>query len=233
VKSAFVGTCDIFGQLCQLCVRLRDAIGWRAKDSTMSVTVQRAPAPFEAARRAMIDSQLRTSGVNEPWVLTAIAGVAREEYLPEGARASAYIDRAIALGNGRYLAAPLVHARMLAEASPMPADKALLVGDGKGYLAALLKPLCGTLDAVDPADAGARGKGEYSLIVVDGAIEQVPDALAARLADNGRLVAGLVEAGVTRLATGTKAAGQVALLPLAEIGIPVLPEFAKPKAWKF
>jgi protein-L-isoaspartate(D-aspartate) O-methyltransferase len=199
----------------------------------MSVTMQRAPAPFEAARRAMIDSQLRTSGVNEPWVLAAMAGLAREDYVPESARASAYIDRAIALGNGRYLAPPLVHARILAEAAPTPADEALLVGDGKGYLAALLKPLCGSLDAVDPAEAGAKAKGAYSLIVVDGAIEHLPDALAARLADNGRLVTGLVEEGITRLATGAKAAGQVVLLPLAELGIPILPEFAAPKAWKF
>lgn len=199
----------------------------------MTVSVQRPPARFEAARRAMIDSQLRTSGVNEPWVLAAMAGMAREQFVPEAARDAAYIDRAIPLGEGRYLAAPLVHARMLAEAAPTPEDKVLLVGDGKGYLAALLRPLCGSLDAIAPADAAAKGKGGYSLVVVDGAIEQLPDRLAARLADNGRLVTGLVQDGVTRLATGRKTAGEVTLLPLAEIGIPVLPELAAPKTWKF
>ena len=199
----------------------------------MTTTAQRARAPFEAARRAMIDSQLRTSGVNEPWVLTAMAGVAREDFVPEAQRASAYIDRAIPLGGGRSLAAPLVHARMLAEAAPGLGDKVLLVGDGQGYLAALLRPLCGSLDAVDPAGAGAKGKGGYALIVVDGAIEHLPDALSVRLVDGGRLVTGLVESGVTRLATGRRAAGDVALLPLAEIGIPILTEFAAPRAWKF
>lgn len=202
----------------------------------MTLTEERpATATSEAARRAMIDSQLRTSGVNEPWVLAAMMRVAREDFVPASLQDAAYIDRAIALGEGRFLAAPLVHARMLAEAAPQSGDKALLVGDGNGYLAELLRPLVGSLDAVAPAEAGARkrGKGGYTLVVVDGAAEQLPDALLASLADDGRVVTGLVERGVTRLATGQKVAGALALLPLAEIGIPVLPELAAPKRWSF
>ena len=188
-----------------------------------------------AARRAMIDSQLRTSGVNEPWVLTAMARLAREDFVPAEARDAAYIDRAIPLGGGRFLAAPLVHAHMLAEAVPTAADNVLLIGDGAGYLAALLRPLAGSLDAISPADAAqaVRGKAKYSLIVIDGAIEQLPPGIGAMLADGGRLVTGLVQRGVTRLAAGRNSAGDVALLPLAEIGMPVLPELAAPKLWKF
>lgn len=187
------------------------------------------------ARRAMIDSQLRTSGVNEPWVLAAMARVAREDFVPAVSRDAAYIDRAISLGNGRFLAAPLVHARMLAEAAPVLGDSVLLIGDGDGYLAALLRPLVASLDAVSAADAAQaeRCKAGYSLIVIDGAIEQLPPGIAAQLADAGRLVTGLVERGVTRLAAGRKAAGDVALLPLAELGIPVLPEFAALRRWTF
>ncbi len=201
----------------------------------MTLIQQRPAAATGTARRAMIDSQLRTSGVNEPWVLAAMARIAREDFVPEQSRAAAYIDRAIPLEGGGYLAAPLVHARMLVEAAPSPDDRALLVGDPSGYLAALLRPLVATLDCTGPAEAtSAKGKkGGYSLIVVDGAIEQLPEALGARLAGNGRLVTGLVERGVTRLAAGRKAAGDVALLPLAEMGIPVLPEFAAPRSWKF
>ena len=163
-----------------------------------------------------------------------MARVAREDFVPAEYRASAYIDRAIPLGGGRFLAAPLVQGMMLAEAAPTADDKALLVGDGNGYLAALLKPLAGSLDAVAPADAAARrGKGDYSLIVIDGAVEELPATIEKLLADDGRLVTGVVERGVTRLAVGRKAAGAVSLLPLAEIGIPVLPEFAAPKRWSF
>lgn len=192
-----------------------------------------ASAAISDARRAMITSQLRTSGVNEPWVLEAMSTVAREDFVPAEMRDAAYIDRAIALGGGRFLAAPLVHGRMLAEAAPSDADRVLLVGDGNGYLAALLRQLSQSVDSVAPADASGAGEGDYTLIVIDGAIEVLPDALAERLQDGGRIVAGLIVRGVARLAVGTKAAGKVSLLPLAEMGVPVLPEFAAPKRWSF
>jgi protein-L-isoaspartate(D-aspartate) O-methyltransferase len=69
--------------------------------------------------------------------------------------------------------------------------------------------------------------------VIDGAAEKVPEALVRRLADQARVVTGIVQDGVSRLAIGRKAAGDLALLPLAEMGIPVLPEFAAPKGWSF
>lgn len=198
----------------------------------MTVTAP-ANADHSAARRAMIDSQLRTSGVNEPWVLSAMAVLPRENFVPEALRGAAYIDRAIALGDGRWLAAPLVHARFLAESVPTAADRALLVGDADGYLAALLRPLVGSLDTVEPGQSADPRAGPYTLIIIDGAVEQLPDTLAATLAEGGRLVTGTVTRGVTRLVVGRKVAGEVALLPLAELGMPVLPEFAAPKRWSF
>ncbi|MFZ9394648.1 MAG: protein-L-isoaspartate O-methyltransferase family protein [Erythrobacter sp.] len=188
-----------------------------------------------AARKAMIDSQLRTSGVNEPFVLARMAAVAREDFVPVAARPIAYIDRAVPLGGGAFLAAPLVHGRMLAEARPALADTALVVENGSGYLAELLRPLVGKLDAI-PANEAAqakRGRKTYSLMLVDGAVEQLPEALVARLEDNGRIVTGVVERGVTRLATGRKVAGTVALQALADIGMPVLHAFDRPKEWSF
>ena len=200
----------------------------------MTITAERPGTDLAAARRAMIDSQLRTSGVNDPAVLEAFARVAREDYVPAAARAHAYIDRAIPLGDGHALSAPLFHGRMLIEAGLQADDKVLLVSCGSGYLAALLEGLVAKVTTISAADAAAgKAKGSYSLVLIDGAIEVLPDALAARVEDAGRLVTGLVERGVTRLATGRKAAGAVALLPLAEMGIPVLAEFAAPKRWSF
>ncbi|MCJ2179893.1 protein-L-isoaspartate O-methyltransferase family protein [Novosphingobium album (ex Hu et al. 2023)] len=199
----------------------------------MTLTEERS-ADMSAARHAMIVSQLRTSGVNEPWVLAAMTGVAREDFVPEAMRDAAYIDRAIPLANGRFLAAPLVHGKMLAEAALEKADKVLLVGDGQGYLAALLRPLAGSLDSVDPAAAtGMTGEGGYSLVIIDGAVEELPEAIGAQMAEGGRIVTGLMVRGVSRLATGCKTAGAVSLLPLAELGIPALPEFTAPKRWSF
>lgn len=200
----------------------------------MTITAERPGTDLAAARRAMIDSQLRTSGVNDPAVLEAFARVGREDHVPAAARAHAYIDRAIALGDGHALAAPLFHGRMLVEAGLRSDDKVLVVSCGSGYLAALLEGLVAKVTTVSAADAAAgKAKGSYSLVLIDGAIEHLPDAVAARVEDAGRLVTGLVERGVTRLATGRKAAGAVALLPLAEMGIPVLAEFAAPKRWSF
>ena len=195
----------------------------------------RPPAGQDAARRAMIDSQLRTSGVNADWVLRRMGEVAREEFVPEAARGFAYIDRAIALGTGRALPPPVVQGMMLQEARPILADKVLLVDSGSGYMAELLRPMVGTLEVVPPekASATSRKSGDFTLLIIDGAVEHLPEGLVRRLADGARVVTGLVQDGITQLAVGRKAAGAVALLPLAEHGMPALPEFAVPKGWSF
>ena len=194
----------------------------------------RPAADAAIARRAMIDCQLRVSGVNEPAVLAAVNAVAREDFVPAEMKANAYIDRAIPLGDGQFLPAPLVHGRILGEALPTAADTVLVVSHS-GYLAALVATFGATVTTITPAAAvAAKAKGEpVSLILVDGAIEQVPAGLAARLAEGGRIVTGLAERGVTSLAVGRKVGSDVTLLPLAEIGMPVLAEFAAPKRWSF
>lgn len=187
------------------------------------------------ARKAMIDSQLRTSGVNQEFVLARMAAVPREDYVPETAKAVAYMDRAVPLGDGRFLSSPLVHGMMLAEAAPKTDDRVLVVEGGSSYLADLVKPMVAELDSI-PADkaAGAgRKRKTYSLVLVDGAVEELPATVSRMLDEGGRIVTGLVLRGVTRLAGGRKIAGSVSLQPLAEIGIPVLHEFDKPKAWSF
>lgn len=189
----------------------------------------------EAARRAMIDSQLRTSGVNEPFVLARMAAVPREDFVPAAARDTAYIDRAIPLENGRRLAAPLFYGMVLAEAQPLLTETALVVDSGSGYLPELLRPLVKSVDVITPEEALAQGgkAAAYSLLLIDGAAEELPDSLTKRLSDGGRVLTGLLDKGVTRLAVGRKTAGGVALLPLAELGIPRLSEFDKATGWSF
>lgn len=190
---------------------------------------------MSSPRKAMIDSQLRTSGVQDDFVLARMGSVPREEFVPEEAKGIAYMDRAIPLGEGRFLPAPLVHGKMLAEAKPTNEDRVLVVEGGSGYLAELIRPLVSRLDSIDADElANKAGKrGSYSLVIVDGAVEQLPDALGKYLEEGGRVVTGLVTRGVTRLAGGRKVAGTLSLQPLAEIGIPVLHQFDKPKEWSF
>jgi protein-L-isoaspartate(D-aspartate) O-methyltransferase len=198
--------------------------------STMTTTLP----DTQIARRAMIDSQLRTSGVNEEYALARMLAVPREDFLPADKAAQAYIDRAVSLGEQGHLAAPLFYGKLLLEAAPAPTDRVLVVSGGTGYLAALIAPLVGTVTQISAAEAAdLTGAGEYDLVVIDGAIEQLPEGLAAALADNGRIVTGLVLRQVTRLASGRKIAGQVNLQPVEDLGIPVLAAFNAPKRWTF
>ena len=188
-----------------------------------------------AARKAMIDSQLRTSGVNEDFVLARMLGVAREDFLPESKAALAYIDRSIALDDGGFLAAPLFYGKLLVEAAPSPTDRVLVVEGGTGYLAELVRPLVAEVTTVSAEDAakGALPEGSFSMILVDGAVEQLPDALGAALEENGLIVSGLLLRKVTRLASGRKVVGHLSLSPVEDLGIPVLHQFDKPKSWTF
>ena len=190
-----------------------------------------AAATGDTARRAMIDSQLRPSGVNDPAVLAAFNRVRREDFVPAAAQGFAYMDRAVPLGGGKVLAPPLSHGQMLMEAAPMQADRALLVEGGSGYLAALLGPLVGSLETIAPGGS-PTGQG-YTLLLIDGAIERLPQALSDALATDARVVTGLIERGVPRLATGCKAAGSVGFLTLGEADFAPIAEYAVPAKWSF
>ena len=196
-----------------------------------------------SARKAMIDSQLRTSGVNEEFVLSRMNTVPREVFLPEDKASLAYIDRSVALGPDAHLASPLFYGKLLLEAAPGASDRALVVEGGTGYLAELLRPLVADLTVISAKDAaGGTGpdagdasalKGTYSLILVDGAIEGLSAGLVDALEEEGRIVSGLLLRSVTRLASGRKIVGQLALEPLEDLGIPVLHAFDQPKGWTF
>jgi protein-L-isoaspartate(D-aspartate) O-methyltransferase len=187
------------------------------------------------ARKAMIDSQLRTSGVNEEYVLARMLSVAREDFLPADKADLAYIDRAITLGTDAHLASPLFYGKLLIEAAPRRSDRVLVVEGGTGYLAELLRPLVAEVTTVGAADAakGALPEGSFSLVVVDGALEQLPASLADLVEEQGRIVSGLLQRGVTRLASGRRVGAHVSLLAVEDLGLPVLHAFDAPKGWSF
>jgi protein-L-isoaspartate(D-aspartate) O-methyltransferase len=203
----------------------------------MRETIAASTAPDTApARKAMVDSQLRTSGVNEEYVLARMLAVPRENFVPADKAPLAYIDRTLALGNGAVLAPPLFYGKVLVEAAPRRDDRVLVISAGTAYLAELVRPLVRSVDQIPAEEAAvnAPAAGEsYSLILVDGAIEELRDSVSARLEEGGRLVGGMVLRQVTRLASGRKIAGRVSLLPIEDMGIPVLAAFAAPRKWSF
>lgn len=212
-----------------------------------------APIPdYSAARAAMVDSQLRPQGVSDPAVLQAMATVPREQFVPDHSRPLAYVDRAVAIGPGRFLSAPAVLGQLLTQMAPERGQRALVVGAGTGYSAALLAAMGLDVVAVEsapdlagkarelgveviegPLEAGHRAGASYDQVLIDGAVQLIPDAIIAQLADGGRLGTALLDRGVTRLIVGRKSGGAFGYLSIGDAGVPALPGFTRAKAFTF
>jgi protein-L-isoaspartate(D-aspartate) O-methyltransferase len=211
---------------------------------------------FEHMRRAMIASQLRTTGTNDPAVLAAIGEVARERFVPPQRLAMAYADALVPLTPTRQLNSPMALGRLLTEAAPEHAGKALVIGAATGYAAAVVAKLVASVVAVEEdadllaaartalADSGVslvEGRlteghapgAPYDLILIDGAVEFVPQALIDQLKDEGKIATGIVENGVTRLALGRKAGEGFGMAAFADAAAAVLPQFTRPKTFTF
>lgn len=211
---------------------------------------------FEAMRHAMVVSQLRTSAVSDPRVVDAMGDVPREAFVPSAQAALAYRDAPLPLGGGRAINPPLITGRLLVAADIRPTDRVLLIGAAMGYAAAVAARLAGSVVALEedaglagaardaiadtkvtvvegPLNAGWAEGAPYDVIIIDGAIEQVPDAVAGQLAPGGRLTTGLVDRGVTRLALGRRSEGGFGVVDFADLECVVLPGFARPKTFQF
>jgi protein-L-isoaspartate(D-aspartate) O-methyltransferase len=191
-------------------------------------------ADFEAARAAMVASQLRTNAVTDLRVLDAMGRVPREDYVPEAFRAAAYADVTIPIGNGCAVNPPMTTGRLLNEARIVPGDSVLIAGSASGYVAAVVIAM-GADVSVASAETAVTGDvgGPYDVIVIDGAVEYVPGGLVAALKPTGRLVTGLSENTVTRLAVGRKGGSGFGLIAFADADIAILPEFARPRIFAF
>ncbi|MES2902662.1 MAG: protein-L-isoaspartate O-methyltransferase [Pseudomonadota bacterium] len=189
------------------------------------------PATFDTARRIMVASQLRPQGVTDPLVLAAMSTVPRQDHVPAGARAAAYGDRPLRLGDGSPMMPPAELGLLLTRLAPKPGERALVVGGGGSYAAALLRHI--GLD-VDSVEASAS---LVDLILIEGAIEHLPKDLVDRLTSRGRVGTAIVEGGVTRLAIGRVADSSngktVGFISFAEAQVPVLPGTSRAPAFAF
>ena len=212
---------------------------------------------FEAMRHTMVASQLRTNAVSDARVVATMARVPREAFLPAEVRGIAYRDTAVPLGRGRAQNVPIATGRLLTEAWLLASDRVLLIGAAGGYTAAVLAGLVAEVVAVEsdpalaamaraalgdyanvtliegPLEAGHEAGSPYDVLMIDGAVEHVPDALVAQIRTGGRAVAGIADRGITRLASGRKTAGGFALLDFADIDCVSLPGFARPRTFTF
>ena len=207
---------------------------------------------FSLARRAMVDSQLRPEAVTDRGVLAAMASVERENFVPESARALAYFDRPLRLSDSRAMMPPAALGRLLSELAPRAGERALIIGSGTGYAAALLKAIGLEVVALESDEELARTaraagvetvtgnlaggwakEAPYDLVLFDGAVEEVPDSILKQLAPGGRLAGAIIDRGVTRLVVGRVAGGSLGLRSLADADVAILPGFSRPRAFTF
>ena len=179
---------------------------------------------FKAARRRMVDSQVRTNDVTDLRLQSALETVPREAFLPSGLREQAYVERELAFAPGRSMMTVRDFAKLAAAAAPRAGDLCLNIAAGTGYSTAVLARLVDMVVAVEGDEAlaaaaqenltklgvsnaavlqadnakGAEDQGPYDLIFIDGVIERRPDALLAQLKDGGRLAAIQRRNGVAR-----------------------------------
>ncbi len=207
---------------------------------------------YGKARFNMVESQLRTNKVTDSKLLAALSRIPRQIFVPAGLAGVAYVDKSLRIAPNRYLIEPLVLARLLQEAIVEPTDKALVIGAGTGYSAAILADLAGSVTAVEsdpaladtarsnlaalavtgavvhagPLDQGHAASGPYDVILIDGMIADLPKRIAAQLADHGRLVT--VQAQEGRCGAGMlyrKLGGSVSGRILFDATGPFLPGF--------
>lgn len=189
---------------------------------------------YAIQRRHMVDSQLRTNKVTDPALLEAMGAVPRERFVTAAQRGIAYIDVDLAIGNGRALLEPMVFARLLQSAGIGPRDVVLDIGCATGYSTAVVARLAKTVIGLEseaalageasaalaelgvvnamvmsgPLEKGWPRQAPYDAIIVEGAVDELPEDLLAQLGEGGRLVAVIRDSdGVGRATMVARRAG--------------------------
>jgi protein-L-isoaspartate(D-aspartate) O-methyltransferase len=169
---------------------------------------------FAHLRRRMVEDDLRARGVRDESVLQAMGSVPREAFVPEALHAHAYDDSPLPIGDAQTISQPYIVAFMVEALAPTREDKALEVGSGSGYAAAVLASICREVYAIERIerlavtgaatlarlhirnvhvryDDGSQGwsdEAPFDLIMVSAGAPAVPETLKQQLAIGGRMV---------------------------------------------
>lgn len=210
---------------------------------------------FAHARTNMVDSQVRPNGITDARIIDAMSVVKREDFVPEAQRSLAYMDGDVLLNGAaslRYLIEPMAFARMVQLAEVRESDRVLDVGCATGYGAMVLSKLAGHVVALE-SDAnllalarvnlgntvnislsegtlaqGAALAGPFDVILIEGRIESLPEALFSQLTSTGRIIAASGEHDVSKCCIWTVAGAARTQRSAFDISIATLPSFEKP-----
>ena len=216
---------------------------------------------YAAARRHMVDSQIRTNKVRDGRVIEALGVVPRERFVPKRLKGVAYVDEDIEIAPGRHLMEPMVFARLLQAARIKPTDVALDLASGCGYGAAVLSRLATTVVAVEASAAlaaeagvalaeigadnvvavtgepaiGHPAQAPYDVILCESAFEDMPEAVLVQLAEGGRAVAVVRRAGAAlgEAMVWERHRGHVSGRVLFEASVPLLPNMKRASSFVF
>lgn len=214
---------------------------------------------FSARRTMMVDTQVRPSDVTKYPIIEAMLAVAREDFVPAAQREAAYVGENLDLGQGRVLLEPRTLAKML-DALAIDRDELVLdVGCGMGYSTAVIARMAEAVVAVEenesmareaqdallaagadnavvhagPLTEGATQHGPYDVIVVEGAVAELPTSLLDQLKEGGRIAALFMEGPLGEVRLGYKRAGQIGWRLAFNASAPVLPGFEKEATFVF
>jgi protein-L-isoaspartate(D-aspartate) O-methyltransferase len=216
-------------------------------------------ADIALQRKNMVESQIRPSDVTDRRITSAMLDTPREAFLPEAVKPLAYMDEALEVAPGRWLMAPRVFARLLQLAAIEATDKVLDVGALGGYSSAILSRIAREVIALESdaalasaakaalaatktahvtvvageLTAGHRPGSAYDVIIIEGAVEAVPQALIDQLAEGGRLAAIDASSPAPRAILLIKGAAGIARRVGFDAAAPRLAAFDKPKAFVF
>jgi protein-L-isoaspartate(D-aspartate) O-methyltransferase len=209
---------------------------------------------FAQARTNMVDSQLRPNGITDSRILDAMQNVKREDFVPEAQRAIAYMDEDVPLKGAatpRYLIEPMAFAKMLQLVEVRESDRVLDIGAATGYGAAVLSALARHVVALE-SDAnlmaaarinlngmanislienvlteGAVDAGPFDLILIEGRVEHVPEALFSQLTSTGRIVAAFGSRDMAKCCVWSGTGALRTQRAAFDISVASLPGFAK------
>lgn len=218
---------------------------------------------FAAARRMMVDGQIRTADVTDRRLLGAFLDLPRERFFPEDKATLAYLDLdAVVSDVGmpvRSLLKPMVLARLIQAAEIAETDRVLDVGCASGYSTALLARLAGSVIGLEedstlvrqandtlaevgiknakvvagPLARGYAAEAPYDAIVVEGSAEILPTALTDQLKEEGRLVCLLGRGPGAKAMLYRRIGTELSGRAIFDGAAPALPGFAKPPAFVF
>jgi len=215
---------------------------------------------IEQARFNMIEQQIRPWDVLDQGVLSLLAVVKREDFVPPAYRAMAFVDTEVPLPAGQCMLAPKVEARLLQELTVHKHEQVLEVGAGSGYMAALLghKAQQVTTMEIHPELAamaranlqraavlnvnvrqadGSHGlpdEGPFDVILLSGSVADVPPHLLAQLKVGGRLAAIVGQQPIMRAMLVTRSSDHdFATVALFDTVAPRLVNFDEPSRFKF